>query len=184
VIGIVAALRLEKNHEMFVEVAAKVRSVICDSQFLIIGEGPERPRIEAAIARHSLQQHIHMLGSRSDTQRLFAAMDVFALTSHNEANPVSILEALSSQVPVVSTRVGSIAETVIDGETGYCVNAGDTEAMATRIQELILDSKQHWLLGAQGRQRVRERGSLESMVQGYEELISRIHKAKTQRTVN
>ena len=178
VIGIVAALRPEKNHEMFIEVAARVQRVVRDSQFLIIGEGPERSKIEAAIAKHSLQYQVQMLGNRSDTQRLLAAIDVFALTSHNEANPVSILEALSTEVPVVSTRVGSIAETVIDGETGYCVEPGDAQAMALRIQELILDSKKHATLGQQGRKRVQEHGSLRSMVSGYEELIGRIYALK------
>jgi len=178
VIGIVAALRPEKNHEMFIEVAARVQRVVRDSQFLIIGEGPERSKIEAAIAKHSLQYQVQMLGNRSDTQRLLAAIDVFALTSHNEANPVSILEALSTEVPVVSTRVGSIAETVIDGETGYCVEPGDAQAMALRIQELILDSKKHATLGQQGRKRVQEHGSLRSMVSGYEELIARIYALK------
>jgi len=178
VIGIVAALRPEKNHEMFIEVAARVQRVVRDSQFLIIGEGLERSKIEAAIAKHSLQYQVQMLGNRSDTQRLLAAIDVFALTSHNEANPVSILEALSTEVPVVSTRVGSIAETVIDGETGYCVEPGDAQAMALRIQELILDSKKHATLGQQGRKRVQEHGSLRSMVGGYEELIGRIYALK------
>jgi glycosyltransferase involved in cell wall biosynthesis len=181
VIGIVAALRPEKNHEMFVEVAARVQRVVRDSQFLIIGEGPERAKIEAAIEKHSLQYQVQMLGNRSDTHRLLSAIDVFALTSHNEANPVSILEALSTEVPVVSTRVGSIAETVIDGETGYCVDPGDAESMAERIQGLILDSKKHATIGEKGRQRVQKYGSLQSMVAGYEELISRIYKSKKSR---
>ncbi len=181
VIGIVAALRPEKNHEMFVEVAARVQRVVRDSQFLIIGEGPERAKIEAAIEKHSLQYQVQMLGNRSDTHRLLSAIDVFALTSHNEANPVSILEALSTEVPVVSTRVGSIAETVIDGETGYCVDPGDAQSMAERIQELILDSKKHATIGEKGRQRVQKHGSLQSMVAGYEELISRIYASKKSR---
>jgi glycosyltransferase involved in cell wall biosynthesis len=181
VIGIVAALRPEKNYEMFIDVAARVHRFVRDSQFLIIGEGPERAKIEAVIEKHSLQYQVQMLGNRSDTHRLLAAIDVFALTSLNEANPVSILEALSTEVPVVSTRVGSIAETVIDGETGYCVDPGDADAMAVRIQELILDSRKHAIIGEQGRQRVQKYGSLQSMVVGYEELISRIYAAKKSR---
>jgi len=181
-IGIVAALRPEKNHEMFVDVANRVRQVIKDAQFLIIGEGPERARIEAAITKHSLGDSVRLLGNRSDTHRILAAIDVFALTSHNEANPVSILEALSTEVPVVSSRVGSISETVIDGETGFCVNSGDARAMALHIQELILDTTLNRTLGRQGRARVQERGSLFAMVTGYEELIHRIYSSKTNRS--
>jgi len=182
VIGIVAALRPEKNHEMFVEVAARVQRVMPDSQFLIIGEGPERKKIEEAICKHSLQSNIQLLGNRSDTQRILAAIDVFALTSHNEANPVSILEALATEVPVVSTRVGSISETVINDETGYCVNPGDLETMASQIQKLILDPQKRRHLGGKGRLRVQERGSLASMITGYEDLLLRIHASKYRRS--
>ena len=68
-----------------------------------------------------------MLGSRDDVPRLLAAMDVFALTSHIEANPVSILEAMSVGRPVVATNVGSIHEAVAEGQTGFLVTPGDAD---------------------------------------------------------
>jgi glycosyltransferase involved in cell wall biosynthesis len=180
-VGIVAALRSEKNHALYVDIAACTLEKLRNAHFVIIGEGPERANIEAAIASKGLEKKVHLLGSRSDTPRLLAALDCFLLTSHNEANPVSILEALSCCVPVVSTRVGSIAETVIDGETGYTVEPGDVEQATRRVLQILLDTRHAEQLGRNGRELVERTGSLDSMVCGYQELIEKIYTSKINR---
>ncbi|MEJ7593030.1 MAG: glycosyltransferase, partial [Planctomycetaceae bacterium] len=177
-VGIVAALRPEKNHELFLEVASRTCQVVPDAQFIIVGEGPERAKIESIIADLGLKSNVRMLGNRSDTPQLLAALDVFLLTSHNEANPVSILEALACGVPVVSTNVGSIAETVQNGQTGYTVEAGNAEQASRCVLQLLLDSKQAKELGVRGRELVLRTGSLKAMVQGYEKLIEKVYTTK------
>jgi glycosyltransferase involved in cell wall biosynthesis len=181
-IGIVAALRHEKNHELFLRSAALVKQQRPDAQFVIVGDGPERPRIEGWIAELGLQRSVHLLGTRSDTPQILAAWDAFALTSHNEANPVSILEALACEVPVVATRVGSIPETVVPEETGYLATPGNAEEIAGHVLRLIADPKHAKQLGATGRRRVVERWSLAAMVRGYTELIEAIYERKARPT--
>lgn len=171
VFGIVAALRPEKNHAMFVRTALRVAHQVRDAKFLIIGDGPERPLIEQMINAAQLSNSIFMLGSRQDTPTLLAALDGFLLTSHNEASPVSILEALSCQVPVVATNVGSVSESVIDNETGFLVPVDDDEAMAARVVQLIQSPELAARLGQQGRQLVIDTSSLQSMIAGYGQLI-------------
>ena len=114
--GIVAVLRPEKNHEMFLRVAAQVHEEVPEAHFLVIGDGPRRAELEALSAELGLSQCVHFLGKRPDVPELLNLLDVFVLTSRMEANPVSILEALATGKPVVATRVGSIPETVIDGQ--------------------------------------------------------------------
>src|SRR5690606_30649486 len=92
VVGIVAALRPEKNHLLFLEAASMVREIISDARFVIVGDGPERKNIERRTRELRLEEHVHMLGTRSDIPALLSMFNVLALTSHNEANPVSILE--------------------------------------------------------------------------------------------
>lgn len=174
-IGIVAALRPEKNHSLFLEVARRVRQRFPSTYFIIIGDGPERPSIEKKIAELSLNDSVFLLGTRSDTERLVAALDIFTLTSHNEASPVSILEALSCGVPVVSTRVGSVSESVMDDWNGYTVEPGDTIQLAHRISSLILSPELARSLGSNGRDHTVSRFSLDSMVKGYEELIATVY---------
>jgi glycosyltransferase involved in cell wall biosynthesis len=178
IVGIVAALRPEKNHWMFIQVAERVLRQVPEAHFIIIGDGPERANIEGWIAQLKLQSNVHLLGSRSDTPQLLAAMDVFLLTSHNEANPVSILEALACEVPVVSTQVGSVAETVRNDETGFTIPPGDVEAASTRIVQLLTNPEQARRLGQNGRELVIRSGSLQSMIDGYQDNIEAIFGSK------
>jgi len=182
-IGIVASLRHEKNHRLFVQAARKVVDAIPDAQFIIIGEGPERQNILSTIESLGLANHVRLLGNRFDTQRLLAALNVFVLTSHTEASPVSILEALSCGVPVVSTRVGSVAETVYDQWNGFTVEPGSTNEVANRIMHLLKNPITAEKMGLNGREHVQENGSLDNMVRLYEQLIHSIYSRKTQKSI-
>jgi len=177
-VGIVAALRPEKNHTLLVRAAVRILTDHPQTHFLIIGEGPQRTSIEQQIADLGLQHRFHLLGNRHDTPDLLAALDVFTLCSLNEANPVSILESLSTGVPVVSTNVGSIHETVVPNETGILVPSEDTVALAQGVSRLLGNPKLAKQLGSKGRQRTIDGWSLNSMVEGYENLICRIYDQK------
>lgn len=182
VCGIVAALRPEKNHELFLAAAAKVRDQLPDARFLIVGDGETRAKLESICESHNLNHHVHFVGSRPDIPELLSTMDLFGLTSHNEANPVSILEAMSIGLPVVSTRVGSIAESVADGETGYLTDPGDADQIAAYWTELLSDPEKRNQFGQAGREEATENWSLTSMVNGYESLIERIYDSKLPET--
>jgi len=179
IIGIVAALRPEKNHSLFVRAARAVVDANPGAQFIIVGDGPERKAIETLIASLCLERNVSLLGTRADTPRLLAAMDVFALTSHNEASPVSILEALSCGVPVVSTRVGSVAESVFDEWNGFTVEPGDCAAIANSIKHVLRNRETSEMMGRNGRGHVEKHGSLETMVRSYEQLLHGIFDKKT-----
>jgi glycosyltransferase involved in cell wall biosynthesis len=182
-VGIVAVLRPEKNHEMFLRVAAQVRQEMPDAHFLVIGNGPRREELESLAAQLDLNKHVHFLGQRPDVSQLLNLLDVFVLTSHNEANPVSILEALATGIPVVATNVGSVPETVLDGATGYLIEPGDEQTMARRATELLLDPAKAQRLGSAGRRHVIENWSIERMVAGYEELLERLYLQKIESAV-
>ena len=177
-VGIVAALRSEKNHAMFVDVASRVCAQRDNVHFVIVGDGPERPSIEALIETSGLTKKVHLLGTRHDTPNIYAGLDLFLLCSHNEASPVSILESLACEVPVISTRVGSVAESVVAGETGYLVDRDDRGNMASHVLSLLGNKAKQEELGRQGRSLVLRTGSLDSMVSGYTELIEQIYKRK------
>jgi glycosyltransferase involved in cell wall biosynthesis len=179
VAAIVAALRPEKNHELFLAAAARIRRARPDAQFLVIGDGVQRPRLEAMRDSLNLADAVHFLGTRGNIPELLSLVDCLMLTSHMEANPVSILEALACGKPVVATRVGSISESVRDGENGFLVSPGDEEALASRVVELFGSPELIRRLGHAGREAVVEHWSLERMVAGYEELIEGIYATKT-----
>ena len=171
VCGIVAALRPEKNHTLFLRAAALAAKQRPDAHFIIVGDGPERARLEKVAMEAGVASCTHFVGSRSDIPQVLSAFDVFALTSHNEANPVSILEAMACEIPVVSTRVGSVAESVAAGSTGYLVEPGDAKALAEHWVNLFTDPALARSLGSAGRTTVEANWSLDRMVKGYERLI-------------
>ena len=158
--------------------ASRVVHEIPAARFLIIGEGPCREALEAQTRSLNIEQNVMFLGSRNDIPRLLAAMDVFALTSHIEANPVSILEAMSVAKPVVATNVGSIHEAVAEGQTGFLVSPGDAFQLTDRILRLLNDPLRAQAMGAAARAAVVERWSIESMVEGYEQLIESVYDRK------
>jgi glycosyltransferase involved in cell wall biosynthesis len=180
--GIVAALRPEKNHAVFLEAAQLARRQVPGAHFLIVGDGPQRQAIEAMRRDLGLCDAVHLAGTRNDIPALLSLLDVFVLTSQMEANPVSILEALACERPVVATAVGSVPETVLDGKTGYLAEPGNTRAIADRVTELLNDPDRATSLGRAGRRHVVAHWSLARMVEGYEALIEGIFEAKTAQT--
>ena len=177
VVGIVAALRPEKNHELFLRVADQVGGQIGQARFLIVGDGQQREYLEALSDSLDTRERIHFVGNSHDIPGLLSAMDLFVLTSHNEASPVSILEAMSVGLPVVAPDVGSIDQAVLDGETGFLVRAGDGQQMTRLWMRLLQDDTLRKQMGRQGRRHVVEYGSLQTMTDGYTDLVETLFTA-------
>ena len=171
VAGIVAALRPEKNHRLFVSAAYEVRKQIPNAHFVIVGDGPVREGIENQIVELDLEDAVHLAGCTDDVPGVLSMMDLFTLTSHNEASPVSILEAMFCERPVVSTDVGSVNESVNHGTTGFLVPEGDLDETANRWVELLSSPAQRDAFGAAGREQVLKTSSLDTMTLGYTELV-------------
>jgi len=179
VVGIVAALRPEKNHEGFLEAASRIRRQVPDTRFLIVGDGPQRPALERLARELDIDGAVSFLGTRTDVPEILALLDVFVLSSRMEANPVSILEAMATSKPVVAPRVGSIAEAVGEGETGHLIAAGDVEALADRVVGLLGDPARAVAMGEAARREVVARWSVDRMVAGYHDLLEGIYMSKS-----
>lgn len=179
VVGIVAAIRPEKNHDLFLESARLVALEIPESRFVIAGDGPDRKRLENLAIEKGIGDQVKFVGSTQDVRGVLSMMDLFALTSHNEASPVSIMEALSCERPVVATDVGSINESVLDGKNGYLVPADNPDPMAKRWIEILRDPERRQRMGTAGRDHIIRNSSLESMTDGYMSLMERIYQRKT-----
>lgn len=179
VVGILAALRPEKNHELFLNGAKQIQRQLPTTHFLVVGDGPQRKKLEEQANELGIAAVTHFVGSRSDVPELLQTLDLLTLTSHNEASPVSILEALSSGVPVVAAEVGSVPETVLPGVTGQLFPAGDLDCFVSHTVELLRNPALGSEMGIAGRSRVIEQWSLEAMVHGYESLIEHLHASKS-----
>ena len=100
------------------------------------------------------------------------------LTSKMEANPVSILEALATEIPVVATRVGSVPTTVIDNQTGFLVEPSNADDLTAKVSMVLEDFERASQMGRNGRDLVEKNWSVEAMVRGYEDLITQVYSRK------
>jgi glycosyltransferase involved in cell wall biosynthesis len=152
------------------------------AHFLIVGDGPQRERLLALRDGLGLQSAVHFLGNRTDIPEIVAALDLLVLSSKEDANPGSILEAMATAKPVVAPRLGSIVETVEDGRTGYVTPVGDLDSLAARMLELLANPAQARTMGEAGRLAAVEHWSLEHMVAAYEHLIESIYTEKCRKS--
>jgi glycosyltransferase involved in cell wall biosynthesis len=151
-----------KGFEVLVEACALLRRDGRDFDCVIVGEGPERPTLEAAIARHGLDEHVRLAGlcSQGRIRALLADSDVFVLASlvdrdqSSDVLPTVILEAMASGLPVVSTPVGGNAELVVEGETGSLVVPERPDLLARRLGDYLDSAELRRNHGRAGRARV------------------------------
>lgn len=146
----VARLDYLKDHSTALRTAERVRQQLPHFKLLLIGEGPERAKIEKEIEQRQLSGNVVMLGQRSDVRRLLAAADVFLLTSISEGIPVTFVEAMGAKLPVVSTAVGGVPEVVVDAETGLLTPSGDDQRLAEALVLLLQDPVEAERLGRAG----------------------------------
>lgn len=153
-IGIVARLAPIKAHEVFLSAAATVRQQVPAARFLIVGDGELRALLEQQTAALGLTDAVRFLGWRADIDRLYADIDVVALTSRNEGSPVALIEAMASGVPVVSTDVGGVADVVEHGVSGLLAPMDDAAGIAGHILTLLADPGMRHAMGVRGRTKV------------------------------
>jgi glycosyltransferase involved in cell wall biosynthesis len=178
-VGIVAALRPEKNHALFLAAAAKVRSEIPSAHFVIAGDGPARDEVRRLCEDSGLGASLLVLGARQDIPALYRALDVAVLSSHPivETLPVTLIEAAACGTPAVATAVGSVADVVAEGETGHVVPVGDAAALAGRIVALLRDDAVRGRMGRAARSRAESHFDEREMFRRYEELFVRVAKS-------
>jgi glycosyltransferase involved in cell wall biosynthesis len=153
-VGIVGRLVPIKAPELFLQAAVKVRDALPAAQFLVVGDGERRQELETLVDHLGLRASVRFLGWRRDLVRVYADLDVVALSSLNEGSPVVLIEALASARPVVATSVGGVPEVVIHGQTGLTVPGSDVAALAESILTLLRDRPLADRLRQAGRQHV------------------------------
>ncbi len=111
------------------------------SKLIIVGDGPECGRLEAAARADGLGERVIFTGQRSDVKLFYAAADVFVLPSHSEGSPYVLLEAMVANLPIVATGVGGVPEIVKNNESALLVSPNDPQAMAAAIARVLTDSQ-------------------------------------------
>jgi glycosyltransferase involved in cell wall biosynthesis len=170
VIGWAGRMTAIKRPLDLIRVTARVDGAI----LVLVGDGEDRPAAVALAAELGIAERVRWLGYRDDLGSLYGAFDVFLLTSANEGAPVVVIEALAAGVPVVATDAGGTASVVDAGETGLLAPVGAVEQLQEAVDRLRQDGVLRAAMGALGATRMRERFSVERMVDDTERLYDRI----------
>jgi N-acetyl-alpha-D-glucosaminyl L-malate synthase BshA len=169
----VSNFRPLKRVEDVVRIFAAVRAEI-PSRLDLVGEGPERPRVEALVKALGLQAHVRFLGERADLVEILQQSDLFLLPSQTESFGLAALEAMACGVPVVASDVGGVAEVVADGETGLLAALGDIPGMAGHARRLLTDEELHQRMAHAARHAAETRFRLDPAVDRYEATYRRV----------
>lgn len=163
VVGTAAVLEERKGHRVLLEAARQLKRQGCQIKYCLAGDGSLRRQLEEITENFGLKNEVDFLGFVSDMPAFLASIDLFVLPSLYEGFGVSVLEAMAAGKAVVASRVGGLAELVIDTVTGFLVAPQDVEGLAQAIAKLARDGPLTQEMGKKAAERVRENFTMEQM---------------------
>lgn len=174
-VGLVTFFKEFKNLPGFVEVARRVIDSGVSAQFVLAGDGPDRPRVEAAIDHLHMRAHIVLPGAVPNAREWYPLFDVALMTSSSsEAFPLTLIEAMAAGLPVVATDVAGIPDIVVHGETGFLASPTELDKLAAYVVQLARDSELRQRMGAAGRQRALVEFDVKVMVERYAQMFKEV----------
>ena len=174
-IGIIGRLVPIKNHYLFIKAIKHVLDNTSKKiKAFIVGDGETRADLENVAQQAGIPfstekdaHHPHPLvftSWRSDVDTIMAGLDIVTLTSFNEGTPVSLIEAQAANKPIVSTRVGGIADVVLEGETALLADVQDGETFSNHLFQLVQDDVLRQQMGKKGQEQVLQRFSYQRLM--------------------
>lgn len=151
-----------KDHAMLLRAARRVKTEVPEAMFVFAGEGELRDETEHVATELGLKNSCVFIGRCANVPDLLAASEICVLSSQAEGFSNSILEYMAAGRAVVATNVGGASEAILEGETGYLVNAGDDHAMAERLIALLQNGEKRRTMGDKGRAVVEQKFSCQS----------------------
>ena len=139
VILLVGRLSREKDHQTLLQAVSDLVARQIDAHLLLVGDGPERPAIQAAIRQLRLEGRVTLTGQVPSAEPYYGAADICVLSSLSEGSPNALLEGMAARVPVVATAVGGVPEIATDQQNALLVPARNRARMAEALAALATD---------------------------------------------
>lgn len=172
----VGRLAPEKAHDTLIRAWKQVVAQVPNAYLAIAGLGSQEQMLRGLIGELGLEKNVRLLGFRDDVPLLYADADLAALTPvAGESFGIALLEALASGKPCVATDVGGVKDLVRDGETGFLVKAGDSDAIAAALLKLLTQAELRERMGRSGRTHAQQSFSANRLADTAEALFQRLH---------
>jgi N-acetyl-alpha-D-glucosaminyl L-malate synthase BshA len=163
----VSNFRMVKRVSDAIRVFDQVRKKM-PARFILAGDGPDRSACEALVRELGLQDDVKFLGKQQELVPILSCADLMLMPSQSESFGLSALEAMSCEVPVISSSVGGLPELQVHGQTGYIAEIGDIDRMARYATELLTNEPKHAMFRAAARRRAVEAFDLNKIITQYE----------------
>jgi glycosyltransferase involved in cell wall biosynthesis len=178
VVGWVGRMTGVKDTAAVLEIVRSARTHGVDAVLCMVGDGPDRTRLEQLAHELGIARACYFVGYQEDVAGYYRLFDAFVLPSVNEGTPVSAIEALASGTPVVANRVGGVPDVVRDGLDGFLVDPGDVTSAGAKLAVLAGDRRLRRKMGDAGRARVLERYAVSRLVDDVDRLYRSLLEAK------
>ncbi|MEI8349032.1 MAG: glycosyltransferase [Candidatus Omnitrophota bacterium] len=172
VIGTVGRLSRIKNHTLLIDAFKNLSAKYSRAILLVVGDGPEAPRLKKIVQEYGLTEKILFLGEQTDVSASLGLFDIFVLPSLSEGISLVLIEAMAAGLPIVATNVGGNSEVISDGENGFLVSSGDTAALSNAIARLLEDEGLRRRLSDANRHKATQEFNIQVMCKKYEELYT------------
>lgn len=174
--GTVTRLHESKGNRYFVEAAARVAKELPEARFVVVGEGPLQPELEAQAERLGIRDRVVFLGFQRDVAACFASFDVAVFPSLWEGTPLTVFECMAMRKPILSTDVDGLREVLVHDDNAVVVPPRDPEALAREMLRLVRDDALRERIAARAHETSKRFGIqafVDTMQQLYDVLVER-----------
>ena len=147
-VAMVARFDRQKDHATLIEAFKGL-----NAELILVGDGPSLDKTRQRVEQLGMSDRVSFLGFRQDIAEILAEVQIFALISHWEGLPCTIIEAMRAGLPAIASDVGGVKEIVIDGQTGYLIPRNDVSTLRQKLQYLIDNPQARISMGIMGRQK-------------------------------
>jgi glycosyltransferase involved in cell wall biosynthesis len=173
-VGVACRLAREKGVDLFLQMAERVLAELPTTRFVIAGDGPERPMLEAMVETMGIGASVDLIGRCNDMPGFLASLDLLVSSSRSEGLPIVLLEAMASRLPIVATAVGAVPSVVRDGLTGVLVPPNDVDSLTEGVVRTLRNEALRRQFGEAGRILIAEEFSAERMTAEYLQLYQQV----------
>jgi glycosyltransferase involved in cell wall biosynthesis len=173
-IGCVGRFSAEKGPEVFVRASLLLCSLLPEAHFVMVGDGPMRDAMQAMSRRFRIDDRLHLPGVRDDMPEVYRQLDLLVCSSHSEAMPLALTEAMATGLPVIGTRVGGVPDLIEPGLTGHLVAPGDFQGISNRVMHVYETKGELASMGEAARARAVERFNLDASVTAIGRLLTEL----------
>lgn len=162
----VARFSHQKNNMQLIMAVEQINKLYSGSlQLNMVGDGPLLSEAQAYATSHKLENYVHFLGSRTDVDDILNQNDIFCLISNYEGLPISIIEAMRAEMPIIASDVGGVNELVQDGVNGFLIPRGNISELVDKLKYILEHKKLIKSMGKASRKNYEKEYTADRMTQ-------------------